>query len=224
MRGVARLYARPAPPTRSGPAGTHELRLRQDRRALLHVPKTAAMSSSASLAVMLHGAGGNARHGLDLLSPYADQANVIVLAPESWGTSWDIISESRYGPDVQFIDECLNEVFAQYSIAPSCVALGGFSDGASYALSLGLSNGFLFPRILAFSPGFMAPVRYEDQPSIFVSHGLRDEVLRIDPCSRKLVRVLRAQGFDVEYQEFDGPHTVPPEMRKRALDILLAAG
>ncbi len=31
----------------------------------------------------------------------------------------------------------------------------GFSDGASYALSLGVPNGDLFTHIVAFSPGFM---------------------------------------------------------------------
>ena len=33
----------------------------------------------------------------------------------------------------------------------------GFSDGASYALSLGAANGDLFTHIAAFSPGFMRP-------------------------------------------------------------------
>jgi phospholipase/carboxylesterase len=35
------------------------------------------------------------------------------------------------------------------------VALGGFSDGASYALSLDLTNGDLFASLIAFSPGFI---------------------------------------------------------------------
>lgn len=201
----------------------HELRLREDRRALLHVPEAAIHSHSTALAVMLHGAGGNATHGLDILRPYAEDAGLMVLAPESRKSSWDIISDAEYGPDVRFIDECLEHVFSEYSIAPSRIGLGGFSDGASYALSLGLSNGLLFPHILAFSPGFMAPVRYEGQPTIFMSHGTRDEILPIEACSRKLVRVLRARGFGVEYREFEGPHTVPPDMRKRALEILLGS-
>ena len=88
-------------------------------------------------------------------------------------------------------------------------------------MSLGLSNGLLFPHILAFSPGFMAPVRYEDHPSIFMSHGTRDQVLPIDSCSRKLLGVLRARGFAVDYCEFEGPHIVPTQVRERAVQILL---
>jgi phospholipase/carboxylesterase len=191
------------------------------RCALLYVPETAVHSSAAPLAIMLHGAGGNAQHGLDLLRDYAADANLILLAPESRKSTWDIISDSQYGPDVLFIDKCLRHVFSHYSIDPARVALGGFSDGASYALSLGISNGVLFRYVLAFSPGFMAPMRIEPSPNVFISHGTCDEVLPIDRCSRRIVRLLRSHQIAVDYREFDGPHTVPPGMKRAALDLFL---
>jgi phospholipase/carboxylesterase len=80
------------------------------------------------------------------------------------------------------------------------LAIGGFSDGASYALSLGISNGDLFTHVLAFSPGFMAPAGRTGSPHIFVSHG----VLPIDRCSRKIVPDLERGGCNVLYWEFDG--------------------
>jgi phospholipase/carboxylesterase len=89
------------------------------------------------------------------------------------------------------------------------VALGGFSDGASYALSLGLTNGDLFTHLIAFSPGFMAPGGEVGRPRCYVAHGTRDAVLPIDRCSRRLVPVLERAGYAVRYHEFDGPHTVP---------------
>ncbi len=55
----------------------------------------------------------------------------------------------------------------------------GFSDGASYALSIGLTNGDLFTHVVAFSPGFASPVTYTGKPPVFVSHGTHDEVLPI---------------------------------------------
>jgi len=173
------------------------------------------------LAVMLHGAGGNAEHGLGILNGAGSTAGLIVLAPESRKASWDIISDAQYGPDVSFIDECLEDVFSRYAIDPARIALGGFSDGASYALSLGLSNGLLCRYILAFSPGFMAPVRIEGEPRIFISHGTRDTVLPIDPCSRRVVRVLRTHELPVEYREFEGPHTVPSHIREEAVGYFL---
>src|SRR5205085_949486 len=110
------LHARPDVPKERGMAGLHELPIGRKRRALLHVPEAAITSGSAALAIMLHGAGGNADHGLGILAPYADQSSVIVLAPESQKTSWDIISDARYGPDVHFLDGCLHLVFSRYQI------------------------------------------------------------------------------------------------------------
>ncbi len=219
-KSPARLVARPAVPQEEGQAGLHVLPISSGRRALLHVPKGSISSGPAAFAVMLHGAGGSADGGLDILTPYADRANVIVLAPESRQSSWDIISDSQYGPDVRFIDECLQFVFSHYRIDPSRLALGGFSDGASYALSLGLSNGTLFTNLLAFSPGFLTPAEIQGSPSIFMCHGTQDEVLPIDRCSRRLVRVLRNQQLNVEYREFGGPHTVPADCRQRATEAL----
>jgi phospholipase/carboxylesterase len=63
----------------------------------------------------------------------------------------------------------------------------GFSDGASYALSLGLTNGDLFRHVIAFSPGFMAPAARRGEPPVFVSHITRDGVLPIGVTSHRIV-------------------------------------
>jgi len=105
-------------------------------------------------------------------------------------------------------------VFAQYSIDTKRVAVAGFSDGASYALSLGITNGDFFTHVLAFSPGFAVPAARRGNPRIFLSHGTEDEILPIDRTSRRLVPQLRQAGFTVEYVEFDGPHTVPREIAR----------
>jgi predicted esterase len=119
------------------------------------------------------------------------------------------------------IDEALRYVFSRYAVDPERIALGGFSDGASYALSLGLSNAWLFRYILAFSPGFMAPIRIGENVQVFISHGTRDKVLPIEPCSRRIVRTLRRHAVGIRYREFDGPHTIRPEMKRAALEMFL---
>ena len=91
---------------------------------------------------------------------------------------------------------------------PARIALGGFSDGASYALSLGISNGDLFSALIAFSPGYIAPARRKGTPRIFVAHGTQDQILPIEQTSRTIVPELKEARFDVHYEEFDGPHTV----------------
>ena len=116
------------------------------------------------------------------------------------------------------LDRALELVFNTYRIDPGRIAVAGFSDGASYALSVGIANGDLFTDILAFSPGFMAPQKVAGQPRIFVSHGRQDGVLPIDRCSRRIVPQLSQAGYAVNYREFDGGHVVPPEVVAAALD------
>ncbi|OMQ16227.1 hypothetical protein A7K94_0204005 [Modestobacter sp. VKM Ac-2676] len=118
------------------------------------------------------------------------------------------------------MDRALGEVFSRLRIDPARVAVAGFSDGATYALGLGLANGELFDRILAFSPGFVPPGPRSGQPAVFVSHGTADEVLPIDRTSRDLVPELRDDGYEVTYREFDGGHAVPPEITQEAVDRL----
>jgi phospholipase/carboxylesterase len=55
------------------------------------VPKTYIDEKPSPLAVMLHGAGGDAYHGLSLLRDVADANNLLLLAPVSRHGSWDII-------------------------------------------------------------------------------------------------------------------------------------
>jgi phospholipase/carboxylesterase len=165
---------------------------------------------------MLHGAGGMAGD-VRFTFREAQRTGAVVLAPESRGNTWDVIL-GAFGPDVAFINEMLEQTFASVSIDREHVAIGGFSDGASYALTLGLANGRLFTHLLAFSPGFEAAPTREGRPRVFVSHGTRDRVLPIASTSRRIVPKLRRAGYDVRYEEFEGPHTVPPEVASQAFD------
>ena len=213
-----RLRARPQPSTKPAEAerGTRPLGLGQRRDGLLHVPRSYDSSRPAPLFVLLHGAGADGGNVLPWFTGLAEDRGFIVLAPDARASSWDVI-RGGYGPDVAFIDRALDQVFRSLAVDAERIAVGGFSDGASYALSIGIINGALFSDILAFSPGFMAPAGQSDLPRVFISHGVRDEVLPIDPCSRRIVPRLTRAGYDVEYQEFDGGHVVPPGMVERAV-------
>ncbi|WP_242920657.1 alpha/beta hydrolase [Pontibacter liquoris] len=93
------------------------------------------------------------------------------------------------------MDQALAYTFDNYAVDPTRVAIGGFSDGASYAFSLGLTNGDLFTHIIAFSPGFAFTHETKGSPAIFISHGLHDTVLPINACSRRIVPQLQQQGL-----------------------------
>ena len=205
--GSARLRARPGRSGTASAPATQALRLDPDRDAILQVP-SAVPASPLPLIVLLHGAGGRAERLLARFGPAADAAGVAVLAVDSRGSTWDAI-RGDFGPDVTFIDRALRRTFEIVSVDAKRLAVGGFSDGATYALSLGVINGDLFRRIVAFSPGFLVEGRAEGRPRVFVSHGTRDEILPIDRSSRVLVPFLRLSGYAVTFREFDGGHDVP---------------
>jgi len=189
------------------------------RDTLLHLPPRFNAGRPCGLVVVLHGAGGDAGHGLSLLRPLADEHALVLLAPASRAPTWDAV-RSTYGPDVDVIDRALERVFAAVPVDPERVAVAGFSDGASYALGLGLANGELFSRVVAFSPGFVPAGPRVGRPAVFVAHGEDDAVLPVRATSRRIVPSLRGDGYDVAYEEFDGPHTVPPQVARRAVDWL----
>jgi len=201
--------------------GLHPLGLATERDGLVYVPASAPVDEAAPLIVLLHGAGGEAEGMLALLREAADDSGAILLIPESRRQTWDVITR-RYGPDVAFIDLALERLFAHRRIDPARIAIAGFSDGASYALSLGLINGDLFTHILAFAPGFMAPTDRNGRPRIYISHGVEDRVLPIDACSRRIVPQLRRGRYPVHYREFPGGHTVPPDIAREGMAFLLA--
>ena len=215
-----RLTARPHPPdTPSGRTGAVPVTDAAGARiAEAYVPERVG-GGPYRLVVLLHGAGGSARQGLDLLRAAAQRQRLLLLAPQSAGSSWDVV-HGGLGVDVRRIDHALAAMFAAYPV--DGVSVGGFSDGASYALTLGMSNGDLFDAVLAFSPGFAAPLVTHGRPRIFVSHGDADRVLPIDRCSRRLVPRLRTLGYPVTYDEFAGGHDVPGPIRERAVAWLMS--
>jgi predicted esterase len=151
-----------------------------------------------------------------MLQDLAEETSFFLLAPSAHQGTWDVI-RGGYGPDVLLIDRALEQTFSRYNVDPTHVAIGGFSDGASYALSLGITNGDLFSHVLAFSPGFMAPMEQRGTPQFFISHGIQDSVLPIERCSRVIVPQLKKAGYDVRYQEFEGEHRIPGNIYEEAV-------
>jgi phospholipase/carboxylesterase len=198
--------------------GEHVLGLGGERDGVLYVPKGFDPKRSTPLAVVLHGAGRSAQN-MAYTFPIADELGLLVITPDSRGRTWDVLL-GGFGPDVEFIDRALEYAFARCTVDPSRLAIAGFSDGGSYALSLGLTNGDLFSHTIAFSPGFIARGTNRGKTRIFVSHGTQDQVLPIDMTSHRLVPALKSAGYVVKYHEFEGPHRVPPEIAREAYEWL----
>ena len=222
LHARGRLTARPSPP--SGPpaaGGTTPIGIGSERDGVIHAPAGYASARPCPLVVTLHGAGGSARRGLPRLQRLADEHGLLLLAVDSRGSTWDAVIRG-FGPDTGFIDAALTRVFAGYAVDPSRIAVEGFSDGASYALGLGLTNGDLFTHAIAFSPGSLPLLERNGAPAVFVSHGTADQVLPIDRCSRRIVPELERRKYPVRYVEFEGDHRVPPDIAAGAVRWFLS--
>src|SRR5437764_1049866 len=84
-----------------------------------------------------------------------------------------------------------------------CMAVAGFSDGGSYALSLGAINGGLFRHVIAFSPGFIVADKTNGTPQFFISHGTEDEILPMEATGQRLARELQRAGYRVTFRRFE---------------------
>jgi phospholipase/carboxylesterase len=219
------LDARPAPGAvpftqmASGP-GRHPLRLGEGRDGFLYVPSTWQPGVPSALVVLLHGAAGSGDRILTRFAPLADELGLLILAPDSRERTWDG-PLGDLGPDIVFLDRALGYVFERYLVDRKRIALAGFSDGASEALTVGLINGVLFTHVMAFSPGAVVTPTRTGWPRIFVSHGTADEVLPIEQTGRPIATRLRAVGYDLIYREFNGGHLVPESVMRGAFDWLM---
>lgn len=151
MPSAPHLRTRPQTVTLPAATGLQILLVHAERDSYLYVPPAYTPTHPAPMALLLHGVGGHARHGLDLLRLLADEAGAIPVAPAATDSTWDVISCRRYCTDVALIECCLESAFLRYAIDAAYLAIGDFSEGASYALWLGRDNGDLFSHVIAFS-------------------------------------------------------------------------
>ena len=192
------------------------LGLDRERDAILQIAKNAG-ESPLPLLVMLHGATQSAEDMFWYLGSTHEEAGIAVLAPNSRDTTWDAMGGGNFGEDVERLNLALERVFETTAVDPARVSVGGFSDGATYALSLGLINGDFFNSIVAFSPGFVIGGDIHGQPRIYISHGTDDHILPIDRCGRRIAAGLKTRGYDVTFREFEGDHEIPAGIAREGL-------
>ena len=193
--------------------GVHELTLDNGQAARMHVTPGAGQRA---LIVALHGAGGTPAGAIEAFAGALNQRRLVLIAPASKGRTWSIL-RSEHDLDLDSVNLALAEAYKRCSIDRRRIAVGGFSDGGTYALTLGVSNGDLFPAVIAFSPGGIVAGEQRGAPRFFVSHGTQDSVLPIARAGDAVVRNLRQAGYPVTYRRFRGDHEVPPGISKAAV-------
>ena len=180
--------------------------------------------------VLLHGADRQPPNMIKKFAAEADARGIVLLAPSSINNTWDVVRQaqrvpSRHGSrldgpavyrgsrDDARVEAAIAELGKHVPVDRSKMVLAGFSDGATYALALGMSRDHDFATVIAFSPGLPVPAA---QPAsgrtVLVSHGLKDPVLPFDMTCGAILPELRTQGARLTFRSFDGVHQIPQDV------------
>jgi len=193
-----------------------------DRDGTLYVPKSYKAGIAMPLVIMLHGFSGWGE-GQQRLFTLAEELGFIVLAPESRDITWGK-EVPGFDQDVRYIGAAFRHVGSLVNIDFDHVALGGQSDGAGYALTMGLAYGNTFNHLIVLAGGgLIEPLRRQGKPKVFIAHGVKDTVMPVDKSGRKNATLLKKDGYDVTYREHDGGHGTPLAVTREALLWFLPA-
>jgi predicted esterase len=216
---------------------THGRELALPDDAVAYIPASAG--PHPPLLVLLHGAGRERLTMTQHFEAEADKRGIMLLAPTSRGPTWDAISVAKEAPDPgSALAERLGHRFGRSrdsdrveaaianlaKIVPvdrSRTVLAGFSDGATFALAMGMSKAHPFAAVIAWSPGI--PIE-TDGPArgrrVFVSHGRQDPLLSFDTTCAEIVPLLQSEGANVTFLPFDGGHEAGPPIKDAFLDAV----
>lgn len=169
---------------------------------------------------MLHGcwAQKQPEHIDEYIANYkrlAEEANVVVLLPISQEHSWDfIVSQLTRHTDLDFIQACLNEVRSRMAIDDRRIAIMGYSDGASFGLSIALHNPDIFQAAMLWATGFCVQPQegavMPGRPRLFMWHGTEDQVFDFKSQALPLWQRLADSGWSVQgHAEEGGRHKGP---------------
>jgi len=191
----------------------------------LYVPEAWDGQASMPLVVALHGGSG---HGRDFLWSWLREArgrNVLVLSPTAQDRTWSIMGGADV--DADRLRETIESVATRYPVDRARVLLTGMSDGATYALLLGLRSGPPFTH-LAPACGVLHPLlfaggldRAQDFP-IYLIHGALDWMFPVYTARMGRDALLSA-GARLVYREIeDLSHTYPRDENPRILEWLVS--
>ncbi|MDI9226090.1 hypothetical protein QMZ20_08995, partial [Serratia bockelmannii] len=130
-------------------------------------------SEPVPVVIFFHGAGHVDSGVQNQLQKLVNDYHFILLAPYSAMDSWDLL-RGGWGEDARAVRRYLAWLREHYSVDERRISMMGFSDGASYALTLGGRSKDI-SGIAAFSPGFC--LGNITARRVFISHAENDAVL-----------------------------------------------
>lgn len=215
-----------------------------ESRAILLTPEEIDPERRYPLITVLHGAG---RQDEILARAYRDEPDrrqALFLIPRSFHPTWDLIAcnerwklaaaggreadvSGSLRPDLDFLEYAYDLIWRRYPIDLERQGLVGYSDGASYALSYGLSNPQIFRAVMAWAAGFAvldidgpgAEERDLQKPDVLLEYGTHDPLFPFEQIALPMRARLEASGYTVEFQvDQGGRHWPPSDVQPEALD------
>jgi phospholipase/carboxylesterase len=205
-----------------------------------HTARRARESPEGAL-VLLHGRAAD-EHDLapllDLLDPDERLLGLLPRGPLSLppgGAHWYVVREVGYPDAGTFLPTLagaaawLDETLAEAEIPSERTVLGGFSQGAVMAYSLGLGAGRPRPAAILAMSGFLPSVEGFELDldaraglPVSISHGSYDPVISVE-FARDARRRLEPAGLAVAYREDPVAHAIAPGALAQARAVVEAA-
>ena len=191
--------------------------------------------------IVLHGAGGNAATALSNVIGEASRRGIAVVAVKSGGRTWDamdvMLGRSGGGfaggakrlpsADRNRIARALDALAEDTPVDRSRLALFGFSDGASMALSLGVASPETYPFVVAFAPGGVIERRAGKaaaRQEVVIAHGTEDRIIPYRHDVAYVCPKVTAGDRTVRFVTFSGGHRVDQPSLRAILDAFLDPG
>lgn len=204
------------------------------------LPENYQPEVSYPLVIGMHGFGGTTEEFTKLWA-YFEKHSFIFVMPEGpynaysdvsvrpIAYSWDIRVEDidlykrADNLSSQFIINVKKYVSEKFNVEKSYIM--GFSQGGGYAYVTGIKNPEEFEGIICFGASLPDTKKYpwflseEDivkgnKLKVFIANGTEDHIKNANEAKK----ILKKNGYEVKFQEFEGGHFVEPNAFKAALE------
>lgn len=214
---------------------------RGSQRAWLLTPGVIQPGHRYPLVTALHGAGRREELLLGPLEAEAERRQALFLVPRSLHLTWDLIAlgipdgaalveppvegaPASDRPDLDFLEYAYELVYGRYTVDAERQALLGYSDGASYALAVGLSNPDIFRAVMGWAAGFLAIDEVHRPPDappphVLLEYGTHDELFPFESVALPMRAALQERGIPLVFRiDQGGRHWPSGDFQGEALD------
>ena len=204
---LALRHKTPEPREEALPTGQVRVE-RGSSRAVLLTPERIDPERRYPLVTVLDGAGHREEMLVEAYREEPAARDALFLVPWSHHPTWDLIA-SNDRPDLDFLEWAYDLIYRRYPVDPDRQALIGYSDGASYALSVGLSNPRIFRAVMGWAAGFFvldeACISAGDpKPPVLLEYGTHDQLFPFERVAVPMRERLEQMGYSVNFRVDEG--------------------